>query len=156
MLLRLDEARWGDVTAELTLARWLEEGHCGVWPDESDVAYHLTTLFPPVRLRGWLELRFLDSLPAPWWRAAAVTTATVLADDEVGRVVEAAARRHGVVDRWSLAARRGLGHPGLAAVALTCLRCAAEVSGDPVVEEFLDRYTSKARSPGLDAGRCTA
>ena len=156
MLLRLDEAEWGDVESELTLARWLEEGHCGLWPDESDIGYHLTTLFPPVRLRGWLELRFLDSLPAPWWRAAAVTTATVLADDEVGRAVEAAARHHGVVDRWSLAARRGLEHPGLAAVALACVRAAAEVSGDPAVAEFLERFTSKGRAPGLEAGRCVA
>ncbi len=156
MVLRLDEERWGDVDTELTLADWLEKGHAGVWPDESDVAYHLTTLFPPVRLRGWLELRFLDSLPAPWWRAAAVTTASVLADDEVGRVVAAAAHHHGVVDRWSLAARRGLDHPGLAAVALACVRGAAEASGDPVVIDFLHRFTSRGRAPGLEAGRCVA
>ncbi len=156
MLLRLNDAHWDDVGCELTLARWLEEGHRGLWPDESDIAYHLTTLFPPVRLRGWLELRFLDSLPAPWWRAAAVTTATVLADDEVGRLVEAVARHHGVADRWALAARRGLDHPGLAAVAMACVRSAAEVSGDPVVVEFLERFTSKGRAPGVEAGRCVA
>ena len=156
MLLRLDGERWGDVDSELTLARWLEEGHDGVWPDESDVAYHLTTLFPPVRLRGWLELRFLDALPAPWWRAAAVTIATVVADDEVGRAVGAAAHHHGVVDRWALATRRGLDHPGLAAVALACVGAAAEVSGDPAVVEFLQRFTSRRRAPGLDAGRCVA
>lgn len=155
MLLRLD-GRWGGATGEVTLTRWLEEGYCGVWPDESDIAYHLTTLFPPVRLRGWLELRFLDSLPAPWWRAAAVTTATVLADPDVGREVEAVARHHDVVDRWSLAACRGLDHPGLAAVALACVHCAAEVSGDPLVAEFLERFTSQRRSPGFDSGRCVA
>jgi glutamate--cysteine ligase len=120
------------------------------------VAYHLTTLFPPVRLRGWLELRFLDSLPAPWWRAAAVTTATVLGDDEVGRVAAETARLHRTADRWDLAARRGLDHRGLAAVALACVRSAAEASGDPVVAEFLERFTSKGRSPGRDAGRCVA
>ena len=156
MLLRLDDDRWADVDSELTLRRWLEEGHAGLWPDESDIAYHLTTLFPPVRLRGWLELRFLDSLPAPWWRAAAVTTATVLADPHVSELAAAAARHHGVVDRWSLAARRGLDHPGLAAVALACVRGAAEVSGDPVVAEFLERFTSRGRAPGLEAGRCVA
>ncbi len=156
MLLRLDDERCGEIDRDLTMAGWLEGGHCGLWPDESDLAYHLTTLFPPVRLRGWLELRFLDSLPAPWWRAAAVTTATVLADDEIGRIVGATAREHGVVDRWAVAARRGLDHPGLAAVALACVRCAAEASGDPVVEEFMERFTSKGRAPGLDAGRCVA
>jgi len=156
MLLRLDGERWGNVGDELTLAGWLEHGHDGVWPDESDVAYHLTTLFPPVRLRGWLELRFLDALPAPWWRAAAVTTATVLADDEVGRHVAALAHHHGVTDRWAVAARRGLDHPGLAAVALACVQSAAEASGDPVVAEFLDRFTGQGRAPGRDSGRCVA
>ncbi len=156
MLLRLGEDRCLEVDGDLTLASWLEEGHQGVWPDESDVEYHLTTLFPPVRLRGWLELRFLDSLPAPWWRAAAVTAATVVADDELAKVVGAAAHEHGVVDRWAVAARRGLDHRGLAAVALACVEGAAEVSGDPVVIEFLERFTSQRRAPGHDAGRCVA
>ena len=141
---------------DLTLARWIEAGHCGTWPDESDVAYHLTTLFPPVRLRGWLELRFLDSLPAPWWRAAAITTATVLGNDDVGRVVGHAARHHGTTDRWAVAARRGLGHPGLAAVALACLQSTAEVTGDPAVADFLERFTSRGLAPGRSAGRCIA
>jgi len=156
MLVRHDDSDCGPFGDDLTLADWLERGYCGTWPDQSDIAYHLTTLFPPVRLRGWLELRFLDSLPAPWWRAAAVTVATVLNSRDVGPVVAEAARRHRTGDRWALAARRGLGHPGLAAVALACVQCAAEVSGDPVVAEFLERFTSKGRAPGRKAGRCTA
>ena len=155
MLVRLDEHTSLPVE-DLTLAAWLENGHGGMWPDEADVAYHLTTLFPPVRFRGWLELRFLDSLPAPWWRAAAVTTATLLGDEEVGRAAGAVARRHGRVDAWAVAARHGLADPGLAAVALACVRAAAEASDDPVVREFLERFTSRGRAPGLDAGRCTA
>lgn len=156
MLLHLEDESCLRVEGPVTLADWVEDGHCGMWPDEEDVAYHLTTLFPPVRLRGWLELRFLDSLPAPWWRAAAVTTATILGNDRVGRLLDATARRHGTADQWSLAARRGLGDPGMAAVALACVECAAEVSGDPVVAEFLDRFTSRGLAPGLDAGRCVA
>jgi glutamate--cysteine ligase len=156
MLLRQDDDACQPVGDRLTLARWVQAGHNGTWPDESDVAYHLTTLFPPVRLRGWLELRFLDSLPAPWWRAAAVTTATVLADEEVGRLVADAALRHATADSWDMAARCGLDHPGLAAVALACVRGAAEASGDPVVAEFLERFTSRGLAPGRDAGRCAA
>jgi len=155
MLMRLDEDRCAPV-GTLTLAGWLEGGYGGMWPDEADVAYHLTTLFPPVRLRGWLELRFLDSLPAPWWRAAAITTATVLGNEEVGRAAAAAAGLHATSDAWAVAARRGLADPGLAAVALACVRSAAEATGDPAVYEFLERFTSRARAPGLDSGRCTA
>ena len=32
-------------------------------PTDADLEYHLTTLFPPVRPRGWLEIRYLDSVP---------------------------------------------------------------------------------------------
>jgi len=156
MLRRLDDSTCEPVGGDMTLSRWLEEGHAGTWPDESDVEYHLTTLFPPVRLRGWFELRFLDSLPSPWWRAAAMTTAAVLGDETVGRAAGEAARLHGTADRWAMAARHGLDHPGLAAVALTCLQSAAEVSGDPVVTEFLERFTSRGLAPGFDGDRCVA
>ena len=37
--------------------RWIDDGHELGWPTLDDLAYHLTTLFPPVRPRGWLELR---------------------------------------------------------------------------------------------------
>jgi len=33
---------------------------CGRQPTTADLDLHLTTLFPPVRLRGYLELRYLD------------------------------------------------------------------------------------------------
>src|SRR5581483_525552 len=52
----------------LTFAAWMARGHELGWPTLDDFEYHLTTLFPPVRPRGWLELRMLDSLPDPWWR----------------------------------------------------------------------------------------
>jgi len=37
-------------------------------PTLDDLAYHLTTLFPPVRPRGHFELRVLDALPGDLWR----------------------------------------------------------------------------------------
>lgn len=156
MMVRLEDGTCGPVDDDLTMAGWVEGGHRGAWPDESDVAYHLTTLFPPVRLRSWLELRFLDSLPAPWWRAAAITTVTVLSNDAVGRVVGDAARHHRTTDLWEAAAREGLDHPGLAAVALACVQCAADASSDPIVADFLERFTRRRLAPGANAGRCTA
>ena len=36
--------------------------------------YHLTTLFPPVRPKGWLELRMFDALPSPVWQVAVAVT----------------------------------------------------------------------------------
>ena len=49
--------------APLTFAEWIEDGHELGWPTLDDLDYHLTTLFPPVRPRGWLELRMIDALP---------------------------------------------------------------------------------------------
>jgi iron(II)-dependent oxidoreductase len=59
-------------------------------PTVADLDYHLTTLFPPVRLRGWLELRYLDMLPDPLWQVAVLTGGALL-DDPARR--DAAARR---------------------------------------------------------------
>ena len=38
--------------APLTLRRWIIDGHPDGYPDEDDLGYHLTTLFPPIRPRG--------------------------------------------------------------------------------------------------------
>ena len=38
-------------------------GHELGWPTLEDFDYHLTTLFPPIRPRGWLEFRMIDALP---------------------------------------------------------------------------------------------
>src|SRR5450755_2923812 len=51
-------------------------------PTAADLDTHLTTLFPPVRLRGYLELRYLDMTPPRWWPAIAAV-ATTLMDDPV-------------------------------------------------------------------------
>jgi glutamate--cysteine ligase len=55
----------------LSFRQWLRNGVRAV-PDASpptlsDLEYHLTTLFPPVRARGHFEVRYLDAQPGPWW-----------------------------------------------------------------------------------------
>ena len=42
-------------------------------PTLADLDYHLTTLFPPVRPRQWLEIRYLDSAPDDVWPAMVFT-----------------------------------------------------------------------------------
>jgi len=100
----------------LTARAWIERGHTLGWPTAEDVAYHLTTLFPPVRPRGWLELRMIDSLPDPWWRVPVAVAAALLDDAEA---VEACA---GVADRWWEAALDGLADPLLAPAAEVCAK----------------------------------
>ena len=93
-------------------------------PTTSDLDYHLTTLFPPVRLRGYLEIRYLDAAPEPWWPALAAVTATLL--DEPAAAERAAEATAPVAGRWDRAARMGLADPALHAAARRCLAAALD------------------------------
>ncbi len=53
---------------------WLAEGLATVEDWES----HLTTLFPEVRPRGYLEVRGLDALPVRWWAVPLAIVAGIL------------------------------------------------------------------------------
>jgi ergothioneine biosynthesis glutamate--cysteine ligase EgtA len=93
-------------------------------PTIEDLDYHLTTLFPPVRLRGFLEIRYLDAAPEPWWPALAAVTAGLL-DDPVA-ADRAAAASAPVAGAWDRAARSGLADDDLRAAARGCLEAAVE------------------------------
>ncbi|HVK24419.1 MAG TPA: glutamate-cysteine ligase family protein [Actinokineospora sp.] len=55
-------------------------------PETADPAYHLSTLFPPVRPRGgYLEVRYLDAQPLDRIGAAVSTVATLLTDPRARR-----------------------------------------------------------------------
>jgi len=153
-----------------SLRRWIEEGH-GLHgrPTAADVDYHLTTLFPEVRLRGFLELRGVDALPQAW-RAAVVVFWTGLVYD--GRARHAAlARLDGVRARlpelWIAAARTGLrdGELGPLAQEIWCeaLAGAARLpSGFHRSEDldcaraFFERYVVAGRSPSEELGELHA
>lgn len=122
----------------------------------ADVEYHLTTLFPPVRPRGWIELRVLDALGDPWWPVASAVACVALGDD-VTR-----ARLTGIVggsgDRTLTAAWHGVHHPDLAsegravldAVSDALVRCGYSADIADALGEFRDRYTDRGRSPADD------
>jgi glutamate--cysteine ligase len=90
---------------------WIDAGHPLGWPTADDVAYHLTTLFPPVRPKGWLELRMIDALPDPWWRVPVAVAAAWIDDEELVDSVGPGA------GRWWEAARDGLSDPILGELA---------------------------------------
>ncbi|MFE9095814.1 ergothioneine biosynthesis glutamate--cysteine ligase EgtA [Streptomyces sp. NPDC007264] len=137
-------------------------------PDRGDLDYHLTTLFPPVRPRGHLELRMIDAQPGDdgWIVPLAVTTA--LFDDpeaaEIAyRTVKPLAERTGSLPPpcnplWVSAARDGLADPELHEVAVGCFAAAAEalprIGATPriqgAVAEFTDRYVARGRCPADD------
>jgi len=69
-------------------------------PTIEDLDRHVTTLFPPVRPRGYLEFRMLDALPAPGRTAAIATVWALMTDDGVGELAAEAARS--LDDPWRL------------------------------------------------------
>ncbi|HAS11720.1 MAG TPA: ergothioneine biosynthesis glutamate--cysteine ligase EgtA [Acidimicrobiaceae bacterium] len=78
-------------------------------PTAADLAVHLTTMFPPVRPRGHLEVRVIDAVPSPG-RAAAVAAVWVLATVErVGAEVIRIADE--VPDLWQRSLADGTSDP---------------------------------------------
>ena len=144
----------------LTFAAWLQRGHELGWPTLDDFEYHLTTLFPPVRPKGWLELRMLDSLPDPWWRVAAAVATALLEDADAGaaalEAVSAPPEGTGVADHWRSAARHGLADPALRAAAPAGVprrprgawrRLGADRATVAAAEAFHDRFVARGRCP---------
>jgi len=138
------------VTSRVPFAAWAAGsvplgGRC---PRIEDLDYHLTTLFPPVRLRGFLEIRYLDALPHRWWPALAALTVALL-DDPVAADLAAAACEP-VAGAWTAAARDGLGDPEIARAVEGCVRAAlpavpAQLKAD--VEAYAELLES-GRTPG--------
>lgn len=119
-------------------------------PTLADLDYHLTTLFPPVRLRGFLEIRYLDAVPDRWWPGLAAIT-TLLLDDPVAADAAAEASEP-VATAWTEAARDGLSDPRLARAARACLRAAVDAAPASLradVEAYAELVES-GRSPGDD------
>lgn len=155
MLIRRADDDYLPLTRSLSLAEWLAVGHEAGWPDEDDLAYHLTTLFPPVRPRGWLELRMFDALPTPFWHVA-VAVATALLDLDEDEVERAVGPTTGL---WLDAAQLGLGHPALAHAAQRCFTLARErleelgtdAGIQAVVATYDERWVQRGRCPADDA-----
>ncbi|MGH8867364.1 MAG: ergothioneine biosynthesis glutamate--cysteine ligase EgtA [Actinomycetes bacterium] len=137
-------------------------------PTQEDLDYHLSTLFPPVRPKGWLELRMIDAQPVDAWAVPlAVVTALVedaVAADHALAAVEplegAAALDEGepLSSPWLRAARHGLRDPALAAAAQACFAAALDalprlgLSGSALaaVHRYADRYVARGRTPADD------
>lgn len=119
-------------------------------PTHADLDYHLTTLFPPVRPRRWLEIRYLDSVPDAVWPAVAFTLVTLL-DDPVTADIAAEATES-VATAWDRAAQIGLGDRRLADAALRCVQAAAERAPAELEESMqqLMRSVEQGRSPADD------
>jgi glutamate--cysteine ligase len=151
MFRRRDSGDWRIDYGE-TLHDWVDSGEP---PSVAELEAHLTTLFPPVRPRGWFEVRYLDAQPWQWWPVPMAVLTALLDDTEALAAAEVACAG---LDDWEAAARDGLAAPALQAAALTCFDAALEAlvrmgeHPDLVarVRAFRDTYVSLGRSPADD------
>jgi glutamate--cysteine ligase len=149
-------------------------------PTADDLDYHLSTLFPPVRPRGHLELRMIDAQPGDGW-IVPVSVVSALTDDPVAADAAMAAAepvwQHNAADPsqagarsrpraggrsrdetspWLRAARLGLADPVLARAAQRCFDAAAAAlarAGAPfAARNAVDDFAERY----VQRGRCPA
>ncbi|MGW4893387.1 ergothioneine biosynthesis glutamate--cysteine ligase EgtA [Kitasatospora sp. NPDC004240] len=177
---RADGLPW-TAPAGLTFRDWLR-GAGERRPTLADLDYHRTTLFPPVRPRGHLELRMIDAQPGDGWVVPAALV-TALLDDPVaadaaldalapleyadGRTDGDGRERHRAPrsDVWRRAATLATADPELRRAALACFAAADTALGRlpdgggrlrTALGEFAERYPARGRCPAddqLDAHR---
>jgi len=140
------------VTNRVPFADWAD-GHAvlgGRRPTAADLDYHLTTLFPPVRPRRFLEIRYLDAVPDAVWPAVAFTVATLLDDPAAADL--AAEATEPVATAWDRAARAGLADRQLHTAANRCVQAAAARAPAALAASMarLLRSVEQGRSPADD------
>jgi glutamate--cysteine ligase len=125
-------------------------------PVHDDLVLHATTIFPPVRPRGWLEIRYLDAQPGDGWLVPVAVT-TALLDDPVASAGALAACREADAG-WRQASAFGLRDDALRRAAVSCVdlaldalvRLGADESTRAAVARFRDRYPARGRTPADD------
>jgi glutamate--cysteine ligase len=149
----------------VTFRDWLRADGSGRLraPTAEDLDYHLSTLFPPVRPHGHMELRMIDAQPGDGWIVPAAVV-TALADDPRAAGIALAAAEpiwDGSPDAqqpWLRAARCGPADPVISRASKRCFEAAGSALarlGAPAavrraVSDFTERYVLKDRCPADD------
>jgi glutamate--cysteine ligase len=154
---------WG-APPGLTFRSWLRGAPGLPRPTLGDLDYHLTTLFPPVRPRGWLELRMIDAQDGDGWQVATALTAALIDDpvaaDYAFEATEPLVGPRGVPrsGMWARAARFGPADPDVGKAVRACFAAAEAALGRLGVPaalrlaaaDFVDRYPERGRCPAHD------
>jgi glutamate--cysteine ligase len=153
MMLRRPDAPWVAAPG-FTFGAWVAGQVPGLpHPTEDDLAHHLTTLFPPVRPRGWFEVRYLDAQHPTWWPVPVVVLATALEHDDLHDPLLEACRP--VAGSWLVAARAAVADRALHRAASEVLDLVTPRLEDAalrrLVDAFRERYLARGRCPADDA-----
>jgi glutamate--cysteine ligase len=152
----------------LTFREWVRGGAADAGalrrPTVGDLNYHLSTLFPPVRPHGHLELRMIDAQPGDGWIVPLAVASVLLNDARASDTAMAAAERLWAGQSsdggqlWRRAARQGPADPDIARASRECFEAAVaalsrqSASADlrSAVDAFIERYVSRDRCPADD------
>ncbi|TCK24354.1 ergothioneine biosynthesis glutamate--cysteine ligase EgtA [Pseudonocardia endophytica] len=118
-----------DVPPAVTFAEWVDgrrrDGSLGRDPTTADLDYHISTLFPPVRPHGHLEVRYVDGQAGRDWALPTAVLLALTSSPEIeSRVREICEPTR---DRWVPAARDALADPPLARAAAELFPLACDV-----------------------------
>jgi glutamate--cysteine ligase len=184
MCVRRGEGQGWSAPPGLTFRDWLRGRGCEERPPaQADLAYHLSTLFPPVRPQGHLEVRFIDAQPGDGWIVPAAVV-SALADDPVAAQLAMAAagpvwwdgdglgrsgaglngsggngagqNGSGPPGPWLRAARLGLADPVLAGAARACFEAADGALGRSGAPPDVRRRVADFAEEYVLRGRCPA
>ncbi|MGZ4636782.1 ergothioneine biosynthesis glutamate--cysteine ligase EgtA [Oryzihumus sp.] len=157
LCVRREQGPWA-APVGVRFADWVADpSPVGRPPTTRDLDYHLSTLFPPVRPHGYLEVRYLDAQPGRGWMTpVALLTALLSRPETVGRVLEATEE---TADRWLSAARVGVADPGLARSATAVVELGVSaLDGQDLPRAVADEVTRQLQERIEDATsrRCSA
>jgi ergothioneine biosynthesis glutamate--cysteine ligase EgtA len=143
----------------LTFRDWVRGSHSRP-PTTEDLDYHLSTLFPPVRPRGHMELRMIDAQPGDGWIVPAAVVSALADDPRAADAAMSAAERvwKAPGDPWLRAARLGPADPEISRASKACFAAAEAAlrrAGTPdsilrAVTGFMERYVLQDRCPADD------
>lgn len=137
---RRSEQSW-EAPPGITFGGWLA-GALPHQPTTDDLDLHLSTLFPPVRAQGHVEVRYIDAQAGDDWIVPVAVLAALMSDPATTSAAADACLP--VACRWTDAARHGLADPELARAATTVFTLAAGVLpgliGPGEVRERVERF----------------
>jgi glutamate--cysteine ligase len=164
LLFRKPEGGAGLGEPGFSLRRWLQEGHpVHGLPTIDDIDYHLTTLFPEVRLRGFFEIRSCDALPRRWRGVNVVFWAGLVYDAQARRAALELLEptRASLQEAWEEAAVLGLASSHVRELAGPIWRLALEGARRlpsgwfreadlEVTERYIEHFVDQGRSPAQE------